>query len=111
MLELYLKDWLLSDVLQGKKTLEVRIKNRWIGSIRAGETIRLSSSTRSTTVFIIAIREYPSFAQMLATEDYRRIASIATSADQVLQGLRAMIRKERESNGVVVIEFTLVPPP
>ncbi len=106
MTELWTKNFLLSDILAGRKTLEVRVKEGDVGRVRAGERIVLKSESRRVSVRVDDVREYRTFDAMLGTEPYTAIASAARSNGHVLGELRRIYSREREAKGVVVFQIS-----
>jgi ASC-1-like (ASCH) protein/ribosomal protein S18 acetylase RimI-like enzyme len=101
------KQYYLSLIESGKKTLEVRVGYGNINTIQPGERIRLTSGSNTAFIMVTAIRRYNSFALMLEMEPADCIAP-GKDKDQVLQLLRSIYPPPKERLGVVVLEIKFI---
>lgn len=91
-------------IMAGRKTLEVRVGYDNIRRYQAEEILRLETSEASGNVKIKAVRTYPSFEDMLATEGWQKIAPDAGDAATALRTIREIYPVEKEALGVYVFE-------
>lgn len=92
-------------IMEGRKTLEVRVGYNSIKRLKAGGLLQLETGHTSGVVRIRAIRIYDSFADMLAAEPWRQIVPQARDAEEALHLLRKIYPLRKERLGVHVIEI------
>ena len=92
-------------IMEGRKTLEVRVGYNSIKRLKAGGLLRLETGHTSGVVRIRAIRIYDNFADMLAAEPWRQIVPQARDAEEALHLLRKIYPARKERLGVHVIEI------
>lgn len=100
----YLKLWdrFIPHIANGSKDLDVRVGHKGLSKIKAGDRVVFAGIHTRT---VIAIRRYSTFKDMLLAENPKRILPGA-SAETVLGGLRRIYPPQKETLGVIVIEFT-----
>ena len=91
-------------IMEGRKTLEVRVGYNSIKKLRSGQLLQLETGHTSGIVRIKSIRIYRSFADMLAAESWQQIVPQAESEEEALRLLRKIYPDHKESLGVHVIE-------
>ena len=91
-------------IMEGRKTLEVRVGYNSIKRLKAGELLQFETGHTSGVVRIKSIRIYDNFADMLATESWQQIVPQAKSEEEVLRLLRKIYPDHKERLGVHVIE-------
>ncbi len=89
----------------GKKTLEVRVGYESIRRIKVGERIQLGCHVSNQEVKVIGVRNYSTFEDMLAIEDWKLIVPDAKSKGETFALLRQIYPKDKEVLGVIVLEF------
>ena len=92
-------------IMEGRKTLEVRVGYNSIKRLKAGGLLQLETGHTSGVVRIRAIRIYDNFADMLAAEPWRQIVLQARDAEEALHLLRKIYPARKERLGVHVIEI------
>lgn len=99
---LWIKDEYLQQILQGRKTIEVRVAYSNIARLKVGDQLRLNDQH----LFVIRrIGRYADLADLLAHENLQAIAP-DLSRDELMQALRAIYPADKESLGVVALEIT-----
>lgn len=93
-------------LLDGTKTLEVRILYHFMMNIKVGTILRFNDDTRCR-FRIVAVRTYNSFEDLLDFEDISKIDP-TRSYEQQLQNLRKIYPPEKEKIGPVVYELEKV---
>ena len=91
-------------IMEGRKTLEVRVGYNSIKRLRAGQMLRLETGHTSGTVRIKSIRIYDSFVDMFAEESWRQVVPQARSVAEAFHILRRIYPDHKERLGVHVIE-------
>ncbi len=98
---LWIKDEYLQMILEGRKTIEVRVGYGNIARLQVGDRLRLNDQH----AFIVKrIGRYAGFSELLANEDPAAIAP-DTPPEQLLDALRTIYLPEKESLGVVALEI------
>jgi len=98
---LWIKDEYLQLILDGRKTVEVRVGYSNITRLQAGDRLLLNDQHP----FVIRrIGRYASFEELLEHEDPAAIAP-SVPPDELLERLRAIYPPEKESLGVVALEM------
>ena len=92
-------------IMEGRKTLEVRVGYNSIKRLKAGGLLQLETGHTSGVVQIRAIRIYDNFADMLAAEPWRQIVPQARDAEEALHLLRKIYPARKERLGIHVIEI------
>lgn len=100
-IEMFVKGFILPSFAEGKD-LEVRVKSRFVSSIRVGDILIFNNSIRRR---VKAMRGYSDFHNMLQHENYKRLYPRASSKDWLLNALRSIYPRDREEAGVVVFEL------
>lgn len=101
MKTLWIHDRYLQQIVDGVKTVEVRVAYANIARLRAGDELLLNNRHR---YLIRRIAIYPDFPALLANEDPHSIAPDLTE-DKLLAALRGIYPPEREALGAVAIEI------
>ncbi|WP_338520544.1 GNAT family N-acetyltransferase [Candidatus Nanosynbacter sp. BB002] len=91
-------------IMEGCKTLEVRVGYNSIKRLKAGGLLQLETGHTSGVVRIKSIRIYRSFADMLSSEVWQQIVPQAKSEEEALRLLRKIYPDHKERLGVHVIE-------
>jgi len=99
---LWVKDEYLQHILAGRKTVEVRVAYGNIVRLEPGDILLLNDQH---PYVITAIRCYPDFETMLATEDPATIAPDLACRETLLEACRAIYPPEKEALGVVALEI------
>ena len=92
-------------IMEGRKTLEVRVGYNSIKRLKTGGLLQLETGHTSGVVRIKSIRIYNNFADMLAAEPWRQIVPQARDAEEALHLLRKIYPLRKERLGVHVIEI------
>ena len=98
---LWIKDEYLQLILDGRKTVEVRVGYSNITRLQGGDRLMLNGQH---TYVIRRIGRYASFEELLAHEDPASIAP-DVPANKLLEMLRAIYPPEKEALGVVALEI------
>jgi ASC-1-like (ASCH) protein len=98
---LWIKDDSLQQILNGRKTVEVRVGYSNIRRLRAGDRLLLNERYPYR---LKRISVYASFADLLAHEDAQRIAP-GMPVEQLLPEMRSLYPPEKEALGVVALEI------
>jgi ASC-1-like (ASCH) protein/GNAT superfamily N-acetyltransferase len=98
----------LSQIRDGKKTLEVRVGYPNILQIQPGERIRLASRTETTVVRVNDVRKYHTIDAMVEREDTDRIAP-GLRPQEVSELLRRIYPPHLEKRGVIVLDIQVDP--
>lgn len=98
---LWIKEEYLQQILDGRKSVEVRVAYRSIGRLQAGDRLLLNEQH----LYVIRrIGRYASFEAMLAQEDPGAIAP-DTAPEELLEKIRAIYPPEKEQLGVIALEI------
>lgn len=100
---LWVREPYLSQILAGRKTVEVRVGYDNILRLRPGDRLKLNDEH---TVIIQRIGRYADFEEMLAHEDPVAIAPDLPPGE-LLDALREIYPPDRESLGAVAMEVSL----
>ena len=98
---LWIKDEYLQWILDGRKTIEVRVAYSNIARLAPGDCLLLNDQYLFT---IRRVGRYASFEELLASEDAGAIATDLT-ADQLRSALAAIYPPEKEALGVLALEI------
>ena len=102
---LWIKDHYLAQILEGRKTIEVRVAYANIARLQPGDRLLLNEQHAFT---IRRIGRYATFEELLAHEDRAAIAPDLPPGD-LLQALRDLYPPEKEALGVVALEIARLP--
>ena len=100
---LWIKDEYLRQILDGRKTVEVRVAYANIARLEPGDVLLLNDRHRYV---IAAIRRYPSLEALVATEDPKTIAPDLPDRETLLAACRAIYPPDKEALGVVALELS-----
>lgn len=100
---LWIKRQFLEEILDGRKTVEVRVGYRNIQELKPGMRLLLNEKHE---VGIKDIRRYPTFPEMLEKEDAEKIVP-GMSKGEILKVLRSLYPPFKEKLGVFAIELEL----
>jgi ASC-1-like (ASCH) protein len=98
---LWIKDEYLQQILDGRKTIEVRVGYRNIRSLQTGDRLLLNERHEYQ---IVRVAIYDHFEQLLQHESPQAIAP-HLSPEKLLPTLRKIYPKEKEALGVVALEI------
>lgn len=98
---LWIKDEYLEQILEGRKTVEVRVGYRNITRLEVGDRLLLNDEHPFR---IVRIGRYASFEELLAHKDPASMAP-DLSRDQLLEALRDIYPPEKEWLGVIALEI------
>jgi ASC-1-like (ASCH) protein len=98
---LWVREPYLSQILAGRKTVEVRVAYANIARLQAGDVLLLNDEHR---VRIRRIGRYADFAQLLQHENPAAIAPDLPAAG-LLAAMRAIYPPEKEALGAVALEL------
>jgi ASC-1-like (ASCH) protein len=104
----HLKTWReWEDALRsGRKTIDARLVADDIAELKVGDRVRYPGAEAR----VRRIRFYPGFGDLLAYEDWHRIAPDAVSRDEVLRMLEEGHEATVRATGAVAIELQAVDP-
>ncbi len=98
---LWIKDEYLRQILQGRKTVEVRVGYANIARLQAGDRLELNDQHP----FVIRrIGRYANFQELVANENPGAIAP-DLPAGELLAALRAIYPPEKEALGAIALEI------
>ncbi len=89
-------------VLDGRKTIEVRVAYPHLATMAAGDTVTFNGQH---TYQVAQINRYPSFEALLDGEEPTRIAPELSGRQSLLRVLREIYPPEKESLGVLAIHL------
>jgi len=104
MKNLWVKKKFFDLIVEGKKTLEVRVLYPSLRSIQKGDLISLN---KKAIIRVKDIRLYPNFETMLQYEDASKILP-GSNREEVLRCLQSLYSPQKERLGVFVFEIELV---
>ena len=99
---LWLRDEYLQLILEGCKTIEVRVGYSNIRRLKSGDELLLNEVHHYR---IVRIAWYSSFEELLQTEDSHQIAP-DLSHDRLMSAFREIYPPEKEALGVAALEIT-----
>ena len=99
---LWIREEYLNWILQGLKTIEVRVGYSNIARLEAGDRLLLNEQHPCE---IRRVGRYASFEELLAHEDPQAIAPDLEPED-ILRALRALYPAEKEALGVIALEIS-----
>lgn len=85
----------------GRKTVDARLVASDVAELKVGDTVHYPGATAR----VKRIRFYPGFRDLLAYEDWHKIAPDAASRDEVLQLLEGGHGEVAHRSGTVAIEL------
>lgn len=88
----------------GAKTIDARLVADDVGSVKIGDVVRY----RGVRARVVHMRYYASFCDLLAHEDWRRIAPGAADRDEALRVLEHGHRATARETGAVAIELQVL---
>ena len=98
---LWIRDESLRQILEGRKTVEVRVAYSNLARLQPGDRLLLNDQY---AYLIRRIGRYPDFAALLAAEDPAAIAP-DLSPEDLLPALRSIYPPEKETLGAVALEI------
>ncbi len=99
---LWVREPYLSQILAGRKTIEVRVGYDNIRRLQPGDRLKLNDRHMAT---VRRIGRYSSFEELLAHEDATAIAPYL-STQELLMALRELYAPDKEGLGVVALQIT-----
>ena len=99
---LWIKDEYLRQILNGRKTVEVRVAYSNIARLAPGDVLLLNDRHRYV---LTDIRRYPDFAALVAAENPAAIAPDLPDRESLLAACRAIYPPDKEALGVVALEI------
>jgi len=114
--EMKLNEKPFEDVLQGKKTVELRLNDEKRQLIEVGDFISFSMRTEEgvdpfklIVAEVVALHRYASFAELLATDLKDKSGFSALSVEEATQKMREYYTEEEEQKyGVLGIELEVI---
>ena len=98
---LWIRDEYLALILEGRKTIEVRVAYTNIARLQPGDRLLLNDRYP----FVIRrVARYADFDELLRFEDTARIAP-DLAPDALLSALRSLYPPDKESLGVIALEI------
>jgi ASC-1-like (ASCH) protein len=98
---LWIRDAYLQQILDGRKTVEIRVAYANITRLAAGDRLLLNDAH---SFVITRIARYSNFEELLAHEDAAKFAPDVPQKD-LLDVLRSVYPPEKEALGVVALEL------
>ncbi len=89
-------------VLDGRKTIEIRVAYPHLARMAGGDTVTLNDEH---TYNVVKVNRYPDFDALLQREDRARIAPEIATADELIHVLRTIYPAEKEALGVLAIHL------
>ena len=102
---LWIRGEYLKQILNGRKTVEVRVAYSNIAWLQPGDVLLLNDQYRYV---IRDIRRYPNFEALTAAEEPANIAPDLCGPQALLAACRAIYPPEKEALGVVALEIAAV---
>ena len=99
---LWIKDEYLQQILDGRKTVEVRVAYSNVARLEPGDSLLLNGQY---PYLITAIRRYPDFEALVAAEDPAAIAPDLPGREALLAACRAIYPPDKEALGVVALQI------
>lgn len=99
---LWIKEEHLCRILEGRKTVEIRVAYGNIARLEAGDTLLLNE--RHPYV-ITGVRRYADFEAMAAAEEPSSVAPDLPDHESLLAACREIYPPEKEALGVVALEI------
>jgi len=98
---LWIRDEYLQQILEGRKTIEVRVAYKNVARLQPGDRLLLNDRHPYQ---VRRVGRYADFDELLAREDAAAIAP-GLAADELLSTLRTLYPPEKERLGVVALEI------
>lgn len=98
---LWIKEEYLQQILDGRKTIEVRVGYSNIRKLKAGDTLLLNERYRYT---VRRVAGYANFEDLLKHEDPSRIAP-DIAPGELLAAMRDIYPEEKEALGIVALDI------
>jgi ASC-1-like (ASCH) protein len=96
-------------IIDGVKTVEVRVGYPRMRSIQPGQELTFVSGDQRVPTIVRRVTEYRSFEEMLDREDARSIGgNLGESRENLLAVIKNIYPPEKERLGVLAIEIELV---
>jgi ASC-1-like (ASCH) protein len=106
--EISIRKGYLKLIIDGVKTVEVRVGYPRMRSIQPGQELTFVSGDQRVPTTVKRVTEYPSFEEMLDREDARSIGGdLGESRENLLAAIRSIYPPEKERLGVLAIEIEL----
>jgi len=99
---LWIKEEFLQLILEGKKTVEVRVGYDNILQLQPGDFLLLNEQHQYE---IVDIRHYPDFAAMVSAEKTSAVAPGISGPNTLLEACHVIYPPEKEALGVVALEI------
>jgi ASC-1-like (ASCH) protein len=107
--EINIRKEYLKLIIDGVKTVEVRVGYPRMRSIQPGQELTFVSGDQKVPTTVKRVTEYPSFEEMLDRKDARSIGGdLGESRENLLAVIRNIYPPEKERLGVLAIEIELV---
>jgi len=91
-------------IREGLKTIDIRVNAKPYADVEKGDIIQYSS----TKVMVKKIRAYPGLSDLLAHEDFRKVAPEAKTYQEALKKLLETIPHNEPPHGVLAFEIEKV---
>jgi ASC-1-like (ASCH) protein len=95
----------LQGVLDGRKTIEIRVAYPHLAKMSAGDTLTFNDQHAYQ---VIKVNRYPSFDALLEGEDPASIAPEISAPEALLRVMREIYPPEKEALGVLAIHISPV---
>jgi ASC-1-like (ASCH) protein len=106
--EINIRKEYLKLIVDGVKTVEVRVGYPRMRSIQPGQQLTFVPGDQRVPTTVKRVTEYPSFGEMLDREDARSIGGdLGESRENLLAVIRSIYPREKERLGVLAIEIEL----
>jgi ASC-1-like (ASCH) protein len=89
-------------VVDGKKSIEVRVAYPHLSKMAAGDTVTFNDQH---TYQVTAVNRYPNFDALLEAEDPAHIAPEVSRREELMRVLREIYPIEKEALGVLAIHL------
>lgn len=99
---LWVKDEYLHQILEGRKTVEIRVAYSNIARLEPGDVLLLN---QRYPYRIVGVRRYPDFEAMAAAEELSRVAPELPDRAALVAACRALYPPEKEKLGLVALEL------
>ncbi|RMI39319.1 ASCH domain-containing protein [Actinomadura harenae] len=97
-------------VVDGTKTIEVRVQYPNLRTLKAGDHIRFVCGRDDALTHVKRVTRYTSFEEMLDSEGPEKV-NPTSPRDQQIADIRRIYGPEKEALGVLAIEIELVADP
>src|SRR5262249_13848954 len=106
--EINIRKEYLKLIIDGVKTVEIRVGYPRMRSIQLGQELTFVSGDQRVPTTVKRVTEYPSFEEMLDREDARSIGGdLGESRENLLAVIKSIYPPEKERLGVLAIEIEL----